>query len=84
LSGTRLISAFAAQLQPIAELPNRFTETYGQFDDCLQASDIGGRQLRGMGENQFRVTENAGERIIDVVAEDFGDVIGGGRIGRAQ
>src|ERR1700682_4711145 len=63
-------------LPSIRETPDGFPEAYGQLGDGLQALDGSGRKPVAPGEKQFGIAEDAGQRIVDFVAQNFTEIAG--------
>ena len=58
----------------VAEAADGFAEADGEVDHGLEAVRIHGGEALAVSEKQLGVAEDSGERIIDFVAEDRGEV----------
>ena len=68
----------------LAEAADGFAEAHGKSGDGFHALLAPAREesvvlAADFSEEEFRVAENAGERIVELVAEDFAEVFAGGR-----
>ena len=75
---------FRLALPGIAQPPGSLAQTHGQIDHGLQSLGIRMRQAIPMRQNQLRIAENSGERIIDFVPEYFSRVWRQSSPGRSQ
>src|ERR1700674_6081579 len=60
----------------IGEAPDGFTEANGKLGNGLQALDGTGRKTVAPRKKQFGIAENAGQWIINFVAQDFTEITG--------
>ena len=69
-----------------ADAADGFAEADGEIDDGFETLIGGGRKAVAMREEQLGIAEDAGEGIIEFVAENFGEIFGqlgpGGAEGR--
>ena len=63
-------------LEHVAQAANGFAETDSEIDAGLQALRVCWRKPVGVRKNEFRVPEDANERIINFVAKNGFDVAG--------
>src|SRR5713101_8049757 len=72
-----VVAAFPGVAQPADGL----AQAHRQRGDSLQALERGGRQMVAvlfpvLGQQQLGIAEDAGKRIIDLVAQDFSEIAG--------
>jgi hypothetical protein len=60
----------------VTEAANGFADTHGQVRDGLQALDSVRRQTIAAHQQQFGVAQDAGQLVVEFVAENFAEVGG--------
>lgn len=77
LSGMRRVQSRVLALPFHTQAANGFAQPYSEVDDCFEALH-GDRRKSGamLRQKQLRISENSGQRVIDFVAQNFGEVCG--------